>query len=126
VHECVRSDPCKLYVRTYSGEFPNIYNLVHYACCREIFNKNSHKLIKNLQQAKQDNQPNLSDDEESKNRGVCLAEKLQPIENFTQLFGCPPGFGILGDSKFTVDIINLFRTNSHITGNYIDIPMVYN
>jgi hypothetical protein len=83
--------PVELYVRTYSGEFPNIYNVVYYACCREIFNQDSHKLIKTLQQEKKDDQPNLSDDEESKNRGVCLAEKLKPIENFTttRLTKCP-------------------------------------
>ena len=42
--------PVELYVRSTSRDFPNIYNLVHYACCREIFNGFKHKLIKNLLQ----------------------------------------------------------------------------
>ena len=31
--------PVELFVRSKSEDFQNIYNLVHYASCREIFNR---------------------------------------------------------------------------------------
>ena len=47
--------PVEFDVRSESEKFPNIYSLVHYACCREIF-KESKKLIKNFPHAQQANQ----------------------------------------------------------------------
>jgi len=33
---------------------------------------------------------------------------------------------VRNNTKFVLDVINLFRANADITGNYIDIPKVYN
>jgi len=52
--------------------------------------------------------------------------KLEGVCNFCFTYGSTQGSGIKADSKFVKDIINLFRDNSDITGNYVDIPMVYN
>jgi hypothetical protein len=52
-------------------------------------------------------------------------EPMRKIVNFTFLWGCKPGFGIDQDSKFSQDEIDLFRENSDVKYNYIDIPKVY-
>ncbi len=75
--------PVEAYVRLYSKDFPRIYNLVHYACCREIFNEEKHKLIKDLRLAKDDAEQLIqSAEEKTKARGENDIEKLQPIANF--------------------------------------------
>ncbi len=48
--------PVEEKVRTFSNAFPNFYFLVFYACCREIFNKDKHMLIKNLKRVKEADQ----------------------------------------------------------------------
>ena len=61
--------PVELYVRSLSKESPNVYNLVHYACCREIFDKEKHKLIKNLRLAKEAKELIQSAEDQTKTRG---------------------------------------------------------
>lgn len=51
---------------------------------------------------------------------------MQTVCNFCFIYGCRQGEGIRADSKFVKDIIDLFRDNSDIKENYVDIPMVYN
>jgi hypothetical protein len=61
--------PVELYVRDFSKELPSVYSLVHYACCREILNKDKHKLIRNLRLAKDAKELIQSAEEKTKVRG---------------------------------------------------------
>ena len=61
----------------------NCYYLVHYACCREIFNKDKHKLIKDRRLAKVAKELIESAEEQIEARGgENKIEEPQPIENF--------------------------------------------
>ena len=45
--------------------------------------------------------------------------------NWCFVYGCDPGAGVNAKTKFAEDIIRVFRVNSDISDNYIDIPRVF-
>ena len=105
-------------VRRHFTGLPNVYGMVHFACCREItkisdielekikkeFEEKAKKLeeekmAKELQETKED----------SETRGdtvTCIN-----VGNFTLIYGCQPGQGVSATSKFIEDLVNLYNTN---------------
>lgn len=121
-------------IRTSAEKNPSAYYLCNFACCREILTDKK-RLLTQHDPSKagvpifQENQKQQKDQEESKEDGRGKIEeetKMQEIVNFCFIYGSKQKSGIKANSKFVSDIINLYRDNADITGNYVDVPVVYN
>ena len=77
-------------MRARATQASNVYFLVFFAACRELFKGDqSQEVVKQI---------------EGKARGQVGIEKMQ-TRNFTFCFGCPPCTGVKADTKFCENFI---------------------
>jgi len=94
-----------------------------FACCREIID--GKKLIQLIELESKYKKVQLKAEEEIsqvKARGTKDVPQMVKLKNFTFLFGCQPGSGVLADTKSAKDFINLMLNYSSLENDTIMLP----
>lgn len=50
--------------------------------------------------------------------------QLPVLLNYTLAFGCQPGVGVIGNTKFVQDLIAVIKDNVHIDSGTVEFPKV--
>jgi len=109
--------PVEAYVRGTAQQAQNIYIVVFFACCREIFpipNAKKKEVIKAIE-----------DGTQGVSRGNTASEQLR-VQNYVFSFGCSPGAGVRADTKLAQNFIEVLTQNFHITSGHVHLPSVFN
>jgi hypothetical protein len=92
---------------------PNVYFLIFFACDREA--RESVKGTGALN-------PNPAYKwEAARGNGVPIVSN-KSVTNFTFVFGCGPGKGLVGRSKFASDLLKLFVRNFDLESGKLTVP----
>lgn len=101
---------------------PNAFYFVLFVCCRELkMRQTTYNLPKCF------GIPNLAIEEKKSGRKAARGETVieDTVQNFIFTYGCPPGSGVLANTTFAKDTINLLLKNFDITTGEVPLPEIF-